>query len=367
MNNYLKSLNPEIKEYFKILCDEFPEWLYEYINTDEMKRLSGISLSCGMDYSDLCNINYWYSNLEHSIGVALIVWNFTHDKKQTLAGLFHDIAAPTFKHCIDFMNGDALTQESTEERTSHIIKSSKKITELLERDNIKVEEVEDYHIYPIADNDTPMLSADRFEYTFSSGLTFNRVFNLEKIKEFYQNITVTLNELEQPELTFKDKTVCEEYIKIISKLWPSWVGKEDKLVMQFLADTCKAMNHQGHLTIDELYELSEKEVLEKIYDCPNSYLSEKFIEFQSQKEVYSSHHLLEDVYCRKITAKKRYINPLVLVKGKPIRIKDISKEANQAIEEFLNIDQEEYISFEMEFNENLFYGIKNKVLNLNKY
>ena len=28
----------------------------------------------------------------------------------------------------------------------------------------------DYHIYPIADNDTPMLSADRLEYTLSNGL-----------------------------------------------------------------------------------------------------------------------------------------------------------------------------------------------------
>ena len=36
--------------------------------------------------------------------------------------------------------------------------------QLLSRDNIKVEEVCDYHKYPIADNDTPMLSSDRLEY-----------------------------------------------------------------------------------------------------------------------------------------------------------------------------------------------------------
>ena len=68
---------------------------------------------------------FFYSNLEHSIGVALIVWNFTKDKKQTLAGLFHDISTPVFKHCIDFLNGDYETQESTEELTTYMIKNSK--------------------------------------------------------------------------------------------------------------------------------------------------------------------------------------------------------------------------------------------------
>lgn len=97
------------------------------------------------------------STLDHSVGVALIIWNFTKVKKQTLAGLFHDIATPTFKHCIDFMNGDSEHQESTEERTEQIIKNSKKIMDLLNRDGIKVEEISDYHIYPIADNDTPKL------------------------------------------------------------------------------------------------------------------------------------------------------------------------------------------------------------------
>ena len=186
MNKYYDSLNDEVKEYFSILSPEFPEWLLEYIDTPEMERISKISMSCGTDYSKCFNVKYWYSNLDHSVGVALIIWHFTHDKKQTLAGLFHDIATPVFKHCIDFMNGDSETQESTEEKTSDIIRNSSKIMSLLKRDGIKLEEVDDYKIYPIADNDTPKLSADRFEYTFASGLTFFRVWELDKIRKINQ-------------------------------------------------------------------------------------------------------------------------------------------------------------------------------------
>lgn len=102
MNNYINNLHPEIKEYFKILSPEFPDWLVDYIDTLPMQRLKDISMNCGLDYCKLFNIQYWYSTLDHSVAVALIIWHFTHDKKQTLAGLFHDIATPAFKHCIDF-------------------------------------------------------------------------------------------------------------------------------------------------------------------------------------------------------------------------------------------------------------------------
>ena len=51
MNGYLESLNNEVKAYFKILSPEFPKWMLDYIDTPEMKRLSTISLSCGLDYT----------------------------------------------------------------------------------------------------------------------------------------------------------------------------------------------------------------------------------------------------------------------------------------------------------------------------
>ena len=92
MSKYLDNLNEEINAYFKILSPKFPEWILEYIDTPAMQRIGKISMYCGTDYTKVYNIKYWYSNLEHSVGVALIIWNFTHDKKQTLAGLFHDIA-----------------------------------------------------------------------------------------------------------------------------------------------------------------------------------------------------------------------------------------------------------------------------------
>lgn len=346
MTSYLDSLNDEVREYFKILSPRFPEWLLEYIATPEMQRIGKISISCGTDYSKCFDIRYWYSNLEHSVGVALILWNFTHDKKQTLAGLFHDIATPVFKHCIDFMNGDSLTQESTEERTIEIIKNSKEIMALLKRDGIKLEEVNDYKIYPLADNNTPRLSADRFEYTFSSGLSFFRIWNLDLIKEMYSNITIVKNEDGVDEFAFRDRFICSDYILIISKIWPEWISDRDRTVMQFIADMCKAMNQRGYLTINDLYTLSEKEVIERFLNCGDEYLEESFRKFQNADKVYKSDHYIEGKYCVNTTVKTRYVNPLTICSyGKTFRIADVDFLASRAIKEYLAIPKGGYYTY----------------------
>ncbi len=349
MSRYLENLNEEIKQYFKILSPEFPEWLLEYIDTPEMQRINGISLNCGTDYSKMFNIKYWYSNLDHSVGVALIIWHFTKDKKQTLAGLFHDIATPVFKHCIDFMNGDSEHQESTEERTEQILKESKEIKKLLDRDNIKLEEVSDYHIYPVADNDAPKLSADRFEYTFSSGLVLKRVWELDSIKEIYNNVSVLKNEEGIEELGFNSWEICEKYIHIISKLWPEWISDKDRTVMQFLADIVKSMNVKGYLSIDDLYNLSEQEVINKILTCEDEYIRENFIKFQNATDTYGSDTPVKDKYCTSVKGKRRYIIPLTKYNDSICRIDKISKNAMNDIEEYLKIKHCRYIGFNFEF------------------
>lgn len=351
MNKYLKNLNEEIRNYLKILSPDFPEWLLEYIYTPEMLRLDGIGMSCGTLYTKVYNDKYFYSSLTHSVAVALILWNFTHDKKQTISGLFHDIATPTFKHCIDFMNGDSEHQESTEERTEQMIKDSKEIMKLLERDSIKVEEVSDYHIYPIADNDTPRLSADRLEYTLSGGLYQVRIFELKNIENYYNNIVILKNEDGIDELAFQDIKLCENFIHDISKLWPRWVEDEDRLCMQFIADIVKSMNIKSYITVDDLYKFSEREVLQLIQNCEDNYIRNAFKNFQNatRDSVYKSDEPNNEIYCTSVKGKKRYINPLVNLDNKVSRIKDISMLANDDISNFLNMKHHKFIGFNFDF------------------
>lgn len=328
-----------MKEYLKILSNEIPDFLNDYINTPQMQKLAGISVSCGTYYTKLFDKMVWYSSLDHSIAVSLIVWNFTKDKKQTIAGLFHDIATPVFKHSIDFMNGDYKKQESTEELTTQIISRSKEIMSLLKRDGIKIEEVDNYHIYPIADNDTPMLSADRLEYTFSNGLNVcKNIWNLEEVKEIYENIEIQKNEQGIEELGFKDIKIAEKFVKGMRILSNSYIDNRTKFSMQFLADIMKIMSSQNLITKKDLYELSEKEVIERIENCDYADISKKFDIWKDAHEIKESDEKVKDKYCVSIDAKIRYINPLV----NGIRISEISEVAKEEIQKALEFKTKKY-------------------------
>ena len=323
-------------DYFKILSTDFPEWLNEYINTKELQTQKYISVSCGTVYSDLFEGNTFYSSLDHSIAVALIIWHFTHDKKQTLAGLFHDISTPAFKHCIDFLNGDPIKQESTEDLTTEFIKKSKDVMALLKRDGIKLAEIDNYHIYPIADNDLPKLSADRLEYSLSNALYFFKLLTLDEVKEIYDDIEVEQNELKEPELGFKTKRIARKFVQVTSKMSVFYRDDKTRFSMQFIADILKKLKDDGKITIEDLYDKKESDIIKII---KISKYRDDWNTWKNAKEIHVSKTPPKGAYYVHQKSKVRYIDPLV--NGK--RISKICKIAKNAIDKNLSYQMDGYI------------------------
>ena len=339
---YIDSVDKRVLDYFNVLEPNFPEWLNDYIETKELLKQRYISVTCGKIYSNLFEIDFFFSSLDHSVAVALIVWHFTHDKKQTLSGLFHDIATPVFKHCVDFLNGDYMTQESTEDLTSKIIGSSKEIMDLLERDNIKLEEVDDYHIYPVADNDTPKLSADRFEYSLSNALLIHKLSNIDDIKKIYNDVILDKDEEGTLELSFKSKATALEFVKITSKLSIIYIDDKTRYSMQLIADIIKKLNEDRLITKEDLYNMKESEVIEII---ENSKYKDIFNIWKNAKNIKVSKEKPENVYFVHHGAKIRYIDPLVNKK----RISSISEEAKEEIDKNLSYDMNNYVYLDFNF------------------
>ncbi len=344
MSKYYDNLSEEVKNYFNVLESDYPEWLNEYIDTKELLSQAYISVTCGTIYSDLFESDFFYSSLDHSVAVALIVWHFTHDKKQTLSGLFHDIATPVFKHCVDFLNGDYMVQESTEDLTTEIIKGSKDLMSLLERDNIKVSEIDNYHIYPIADNDTPKLSSDRLEYSLSNALFIYKTLKLDQIEKIYNDIEIQKNEFKEIELGFRTKAVAEEFVKVTSKLSVIYRENRTRYSMQLIADILKRLSSDGKISKDDLYRLKESEVISII---ENSKYSDIYNIWKNAKEVKVSKERPEGVYYVHHGAKIRYIDPLC----NSVRISNCSSVSKQAIENNLSYDMNDYIYLDFKFED----------------
>jgi len=316
-------------EHLDIYCNETPGFIMSAAATPPMQRLKNVGMNCGCEYTSFPTYrNQRYSRYDHSLGVALIVWNFTHDKKQALAGLFHDIATPAFSHVIDFLNGDYVLQETTENGTREIIQASEEITSLLDSEGISLDEVADYHIYPIADNNSPQLSADRLEYTLGNMLNYG--FNtLEDIKSIYNSLTVTKNEEGIDELAFTDLDNCMKFANGMMKCSYLYVRDEDRYAMQFLALTLKMAIECGAITLDDLY-FDEPHVISKLQS--DTIANTMWKAFRSLKSI-SRTDSKDSPMTLKIDAKKRYINPLAGNK----RLTDISDSFLQEVENFKNL------------------------------
>ncbi len=259
-------------------------------------------MNCGLEYTSfpLFKGIDSYSRYIHSVGVGEIVWRFTHDPKQALAGLYHDIASPCFAHVIDFLHGDYESQESTEMGTSEIIAKSKDIQDLLGFLNLKSEDVDDYHNYPVADNDSPRLSADRLEYTLSNALNLLHLSH-EEVQGIYDSITVLPN----GELGFTELESAKRFGTIALSLGRIYCCDEDRYSMEVLARLIKKAIRGGVLNEDDLYQ-KEPLVIAKLLGSP---LREEWLSYTETEELDKSPSA-KDGYLR-IPAKKRYIDPLV--------------------------------------------------------
>ena len=299
-----------IQKFHAILEPDFPEWIQEYVETPILQKQKYISTTCGTIYSDLFENQRFYSSLDHAIGVALVVWHFTHDKKQTLAGLFHDIATPVFKHCVDFMNGDHLMQESTEDLTTEMIAGSPEIGRLLKRDGILISEVDNYHLYPIVDNNTPKLSADRLEYSLANMFFAYGVADLVEIREIYADIVVQLDENGVKELGFQTKKIARKFVKLTSQLSIFYREDRTRYSMQLIADILKKMSESGRISVADLYQMKESEVIKLILASDYGDAFWAWRKAKKIKKAKSFEECPEGVYVVNCQTKVRYIDPL---------------------------------------------------------
>lgn len=339
----------EIKaRYFKILSPEFPEWIKPYLALPLMQRLKGVGLLCGTDWTRLYRNRFYYSRFDHSLGVALIVWHFTHDKAQTLAGLLHDISTPVFSHVADFRKGDALKQEATEEDNAAIVKRDAALAALLKADGLTAEQVADYHQYPVADNEIPQLSADRLEYMFPSGLALDGSWTFDEIERVYNDLAVLENEDGQPELGFRTIAAAEEYTLHFCLIGHILQLNENKLCLQLLAEVVKEAIALGLLTEEDTMRLSEAEVMARFDEAAavseKTRFSKLYRTYRTMERIEHVDSPLPDAFNISMKVKQRYINPLVQPDGalKAVRIASVSDKAALYVNDFLTYEDTLY-------------------------
>ncbi|MCI5606057.1 MAG: hypothetical protein SOT46_01750 [Treponema sp.] len=349
--NTILNMNPpgkyDVKLYHKILCPEYPDFLDKYIQLPFLQRLKGIGLLCGTDWTKLYKNRFYYSRLDHSIGVALIIWNFTHNKAQTIAGLLHDVSTPVFSHVSDFRKGDALTQTATEAANEGLIQNNEDLKKLLEVDGLKISDVEDYHKYPVADNEIPCLSADRLEYMFPSGMALEGSWTLDEVQKVYADILVLKNEQNIEELGFNTVEIAELYCKKFCMTGHVLQLNENKLTLHLLGQIMNMAVELGVLKENDFMALSESEIIRKIENFIDKqivavpsvlYFARLYKTFRTMTRIIHCESELDknEYFCVSLNVKQRYINPLVKTDSGIKRLNEVSSEIDNLLKDFLS-------------------------------
>jgi len=335
---------PSIQKYHEILSPEFPDFLDKYLSLPILKRLSGVGLLCGTDWTPLYRNRFYYSRLDHSTGVALIIWHFTHDRALTLAGLLHDVSTPVFSHVADFRKGDALTQQSTEQQNALMVRNDEALCALLAADGLTSAQVADYHQYPVADNEVPRLSADRLEYMFPSGMALEGSWTAEGVARAYGDLVLCRDENGKPELGFRTREIAEEYCRRFCSTGHVLQLNENKLTLQLLAEIVNRAVELGIITESDCWSKSEKDMM-SVFDgyTGDDRFERLYRTFRTMTHVEHTDAPLPGYYCVSLKVKQRYIDPLVVSGGigtgglhEALRLAAVSRAAAGMIGAFLS-------------------------------
>lgn len=313
-----------------------PSYLSDFLSAKERKRLNKVNRHCGREYTSFPFFKglSHYSRLAHSIGVSFLLSRYCNDPKVILSGLFHDIATPAFAHVIDFLLGDHRKQEATESKTGVIIQTSSGIQAGLRKFGLKTEDVSDYHLYPLADNDSPRLSADRLEYTLSNRINFN-FGTLNDLDNILSDLVILKNEDGIIEMGFMSKKTASFLSQISLKNGHVYTCDEDRYGREYLAHVIRFAIKENVLSMADLYK-TEPEVIDKRRNHPLT--REKYRSFTRLNKVSKGKE--EEPFSYKIPAKKRFIDPYVLNVG---RVSSFNPELKKERDEFKSLSFDYYL------------------------
>lgn len=272
-------------EYYKNRLDNIPSFLKKYLSVPSLSRLKRVGYFCGMDYAskDIYNFSEYISRSDHSLTVALMIYKLTGDKKSTLAGLFHDIATPCFSHVIDYMNGDYITQESTEEYTEKIILNDKELLKCLYDDNIDVNEVIDFKKYSLVDLDRPSLCSDRLDGIILTAMGWTKNISCDDIDGIVDSMCVYKNENNVDEIGLNDENIVKRIIDINNLINIYCHSIEDNYMMNLLAEITKLGINNNLFSYDDLYYLTEDKLFDILNNCNIKEILELLCVFYSIK------------------------------------------------------------------------------------
>ncbi|MBI1423403.1 MAG: HD domain-containing protein [Gammaproteobacteria bacterium] len=218
--------------------------LLDLIASAAMQRTKGISQH---GITALLGITPPFSRFDHSVGAMLLVRRLGASVKEQVASLLHDISHTAFSHVIDFVFDDHSGQSYHEEQKEAVVAGSD-IPAILNRHGMDWREVMDEDRFPLLEQPTPALCADRLDY-FLRDLEFLHLANGGEIRAALESFAVVDGRIAVNE-TDAARWLAYTFIEADRASWSSF---RDVGLYQLTAEAIKAAHRYGVIRESDLW------------------------------------------------------------------------------------------------------------------
>lgn len=226
--------------------------LIDLINSHSIQRLKGINqygiTKKAYGFKD-------YSRYDHSVGVMMLLKVLEASLEEQIAGLLHDMSHTAFSHLVDRAIGDPSTENLQDDEFENYFMSSDAL-KILKKYNFNPADFTDLHNFPLLEQPSPKLCADRIDYILRELESRGDTKSIEKI---LPKLTTYNNKI-----VFKTKTAASlfgrKYMWIQKIHWTDTeILAHDHVFSEILKDALTT----GIITKSDLF-TTDREVLLKL-------------------------------------------------------------------------------------------------------
>ena len=298
--------------------------LIDLLNSKAISRLKGISM--GGYYPAYPIIQSEDLNrYHHSIGVFLLLRKFNASIEEQIAGLIHDTSHSAFSHTIDYIkecqnDEEQKTQSGQDDIHENFIKHSD-IYEILEKHSFDISYILDDKNFPLKENNTPDICADRIDYSIRTAYAYKAINDEQK------DYLINSLRIYNGSFVFKDFNSSQFFAKMFWNMdQEHWSGIKSAVMFTLSGNLFKIAIKNKYLKFADFYELSDFEIIEKIKPHINKDLELKkyYEDLHLTKENFTNN---PNDYIRKIFCKLRVVDPYFITPSYELkRVSELDKD-----------------------------------------
>jgi len=292
--------------------------LKELVSSKELLRLKKIAQFGVPDKY------YWikgFSRYEHSVGVMLLLRILGADLETQVAGLIHDVSQKAFSHVADWVFGSQVSEDGHDLGHEEFIAETR-IPAILKNHGFDFKKVIEPLNYPALDRHIPHLCVDRVDFALRE---FKMWAAPKLVKECLESLLI-----HEDRLVFDNVATTEKFGKNYLKLQTEhWGSRQAVARYELFSRILKDGVKKGVVKPKDFYQTDDF-IIKKL---------ESNNEFREELKPLKKKKLPRTDGKKRIRKKFRYVDPEVLIGGKPARLSKIRPRFLKEIEKHRQINE----------------------------